>query len=1320
MVPSSLDLSKLDPNAFQHLVNALAIRVLGSGTTSFGPGPDGGRDGYFEGEAPYPSTAERWRGRWYIQSKYHSPHLSQDAQKWLLKQIHAELSAFGDPTQRRRWPDIWIVATNVNPSAVPESGTFDAALRLVGDAHAELKERFHIWGGDKVVELLLEHSDIASRYGHFITPGHVLTRLMNDVEDQRASAEAIVRHLVVGAIEEQQHTKLEQAGSEADKRPGIHEVFVDLPFFADAYSFSGTAATSLALATAQCHRHDSMSDGEWNEWRRHPSRASVWFLKGGPGQGKSTVGQLFCQIQRAALLLGADANYPVAPAVRILAEQIREFAVRGAIWPHHSRIPIYVELKVYAQWYGRRATEESKGVLSYVAAKIAREVEQPVHVGTLRRLLAAQTWFVVFDGLDEVPSDVKDALAKEVHTFLRHSLAASDVFALCTSRPQGYSGQFDALDGPTLTLQPLDEQQALNCAELLLRAGRPKPEADKACEVLTSALESPAVKELMTTPLQAHIMAIIVRNGQRPPERKWELYRQFYEVIRSREANRDPADKKLGSLLTRDKVLLKDVHNRLGFVLHAQAETSSGAQASLPRNEFELLVKQAVCAKKDREIDETVETIMTAATERLVLISTPDDGTLVRFQIRQLQEFFAAEFLCDGVSPDALRARLESIAGDAHWQEVMHFLMSALVNGNRRTELSVANSVLQGLDDGAGDMFDRTLSQRFARGALIVARLLEDGVLESDKSLRNLFRDRLRPLLTTRNGNVLSPLVGTQGPTSRLWLHEFCLRELEESLPVAVPGATSVLFSTLRDTDVSELRRFRACWDQMPAAEKATVLRANGVIHLRSTDRWRIEWLADLLVDERCTMVAGDALRDAALYDPGEGTGQVRARLRAELAGRTSAKLAALIDLYSYSDQRPDSDYVDFEWVSVAPVVELPPLSAELTSLARELADVSASGFIELVRLALIYVSDPSTEALRVLAGKVGASWRLVFSLPNVLRTRVSHLAQTYSPKALLVRLADVAFAPPKPMAARVVRHKREVDDELGGQYSEFDRLAQAYPDLAVELWARWHAQGSGNVPGDREMLATACRILCEQPQLLRDIKARYWPDLLDCSTAHGGLRENLVKTHKNSVLSFWVGSPRVREWRCLQLSLPDEANLLVPVCSEILGAFASTHRYGRGLDIDSDARQQIARASSRMTEQCSPKVEDLLNVAIAAVPAEVRAAAVLMGVLHQDGGIAVALDRDSVLIEACRAGSSAAIGLGLACEILGVEREPRVATLLSKLLDAMRACETTLTVDHRIMLSYECNSMIDRWRERSGAPVTKSGQQAKWLVVAD
>ncbi len=59
----SYDLTKMDAYSFEHLVNMLALKELGAGHTGFGPGSDGGRDGYFEGIANYPSETRVKQGQ---------------------------------------------------------------------------------------------------------------------------------------------------------------------------------------------------------------------------------------------------------------------------------------------------------------------------------------------------------------------------------------------------------------------------------------------------------------------------------------------------------------------------------------------------------------------------------------------------------------------------------------------------------------------------------------------------------------------------------------------------------------------------------------------------------------------------------------------------------------------------------------------------------------------------------------------------------------------------------------------------------------------------------------------------------------------------------------------------------------------------------------------------------------------------------------------------------------------------------------------------------------------------------------------------------
>ncbi|MBN3145726.1 hypothetical protein [Pectobacterium brasiliense] len=128
-MPISYDLTQLDAHSFESMVNFLALRVLGNGVTGFASGADGGRDGYLEGTAPYPTTKSQWSGVWYIQSKFHKPNLSKNPQTWIVQQVNEEIKLF--TSRGRAIPDVWIIATNIELTAVKNTGSFDKIKKLL-------------------------------------------------------------------------------------------------------------------------------------------------------------------------------------------------------------------------------------------------------------------------------------------------------------------------------------------------------------------------------------------------------------------------------------------------------------------------------------------------------------------------------------------------------------------------------------------------------------------------------------------------------------------------------------------------------------------------------------------------------------------------------------------------------------------------------------------------------------------------------------------------------------------------------------------------------------------------------------------------------------------------------------------------------------------------------------------------------------------------------------------------------------------------------------------------------------------------------------
>lgn len=842
---SKYTLSSIGANEFQHLVNAVSLCVLGSGASRLGPGPDGGRDGIFTGEAPYPSVSDRWNGSWVIQCKYHSG--SENPSTWILRELEQEMKLFAE-TEDRNWPDNYILATNIELSGTPQSGAYDKCFEIVRRYNPALAEKFAIWSGEKILDFIHLNHAVGNQFAHLLTPGTLISRLHNLLNSSSEAEKRIIPLFVVNGLAENARTKLEQAGDVSDDTAGLHLLFSDIP-----YAFDGEDAEEKVLKSLTKSASNTFPIAlsvelteEWSCWFSHPSRSRVSFIKGGPGQGKSTTCQFFSQINRAAILLQLEERIGT-PREISLAKAIRSKAIELDVWPSHPRIPVHFELKEYASWMARQHQETPKSVITYLKSKISTETSEDIEISRLRNLLAEHRWAFIFDGLDEVSDDVKDEVAAEISKFYREEYSESDCLFICTSRPQGYSGQFISLDPCEIELVPLDIDQALEFARPILYSKRTQIEGDESFNRLKAAAQATSVQELMTSPLQAHIMAIIVKSGQRPPERKWLLFSKFFSVILARESNRDLNDRSVAELLQKDEKLIRNVHSVVGFKLHAYAESAFGVHSDMKRDEFVQLVTAAVQHSKDETESETIiEAVKKASEERLVLISTPIDKTRLRFDVRQLQEFFAAECLHDGISADGIELRLRTIAGDAHWREVTHFLLSALVENNRRPEIALAVQVISDLDSGE-NATERKVNHKLARGARIVSKLLSDGVLEVDKSLRNMFKNTLAPLAFSNSPYDVSDLITIEGPSSKKWIFDYMLEVFLKTDIQNAYGAAAYVYYVIDESSY----RFSEALEKFNNESPEVMSKIISTMRHSSLRPWQSTFLSNKLTDDK-------------------------------------------------------------------------------------------------------------------------------------------------------------------------------------------------------------------------------------------------------------------------------------------------------------------------------------------------------------------------------------------------------------------------------------------------------------------------------------
>ncbi|CAD5990218.1 hypothetical protein PCC9214_05742 [Planktothrix tepida] len=1313
-MPDSYDLTQLDSNTFEHLVNLITLRVLGPGSTGFAPGSDGGRDGYFEGEAPYPSETERWSGCWYIQSKFHKPHLSKDPQKWLLEKIKEEIKEFEDPDSKRQWADNWIIATNIDPSGVPETGSFDQARKLVTEACPKLENRFHIWGGRKILDFLALHSEISDYYRHFLTPGKILTEIYNQIKDAQAEVKTILRFLVLSPFDDQQHTKLEQAAPPGStiERPGIHDLFIDLPFRSKEHALKDLVMQMLVCTSAKCHRFDEeqLDTEEWQLWYRHPSRARVWFIKGGPGQGKSTIGQYFCQIQRAALILQKDSVLSrLASKYKNLAKEIQKVAEKHGFWTGKPRIPISIELKEFAQWFGQKDKSTSRGVLTYLAEWISVGVEQQVTTGTLKRILASHSWVIVFDGLDEVPQDVKDAVALEVCRFVDKISceANADLLTICTSRPQGYSDQFADLDNSTIELINLSPDQALACAKPVLELERSPSEAKKCFQILESAIDSPAVRQLMTTPLQAHIMAVVVRDGERPPERKWKLFANFYQVIKRREANRNLPDKRLAKLLREQDQLLKTVHNRLGFVLHARAELSKGAQTKLERDEFEKLVTGAVKQMVETEVDETIKVLMEATTDRLVLVSTPDDGNHVRFDIRPLQEFFAAEFLYESVSAEKLRQRIEMIAGDAHWREVMHFLLSALVENNRPTELAVTVQVLESLNEGDQESL-RLLGRRLGRGAILAARLLQEGVLDEDKRIRQQFRKCLEPLAGFTETDLLRGLIQVNRPDSQSWLYNFLISLLQDNNPTESIGAAIVLSQILPDdhTKKQEVVNFLLA---SPSNYLSYVIISNSarrdIIGERQSftiKNWFLEIFIKVLISTKWLYLTEDAL-------------------------------ILLLKILEFNDDKAfkiaeklDFSKVEHELFKILLKRNRQFLRSDKNNIVKDY------GLVEIFQAQPAWVSDIKeielSQDINKIKGVLQVCYLVVRFFKYKSRSELIEIAKLFQGDNAYLNsrlISQLGMRPPINIESSINEQIEQInsatDEEIqrlcfneqrvviSNKHSRKQRiisdlckeLVDDYLDIAIYLLDERIARHTENSEDSKELLNIIVDRAIKNPEVLRNYPSLWGHLLKECREHESELRNALLRASTGTVadqlppFAFYG----------FKLNLPSEVSLLPHLVNAL---FNNHRRYYHDIE-DHEILDFLSKQIALLVDNSMYLREMIYDLS---QPQAIRYAGVIAFLLHPNGSKKLE-DLKQPLIELCNPKMEYwyVRSIAICLRLLASEEDPVSKLVANSLLEATRADYKTRQCLH---------GLLNQWRESSHSPVQKAGVLDKWLSGAE
>ncbi|NOK10120.1 NACHT domain-containing protein [Corallococcus exercitus] len=682
------DLFGFSPDAFEQFVRALSLCVFGSGTKAFGNGPDGGREAIFEGEVPYPSAPMNcWDGYGVIQAKCkEKSESSRKDQQWALALLKKELDTFAKSAKRAVKPQYYVFVVNVELSAAGEG--WDKANAMIQGYYGVLPLKGHaIWDANQLRVLLDTHEALRRRFAAYLTTGDVLSALIEELERRRPKVGHVLTAFVEREIRADEAARLDQAGNRTEEQLRLAQLFFDFPAVleqqlvppdekADSKGrLPAGVLRELLLGGARKLDPDAVYQQEIDAGGapegRYPTR---YVLLGGPGSGKSTVGQFLAQIHRAALLLRQKPQL-LEPQTRNAIAEIKSFCEREELpWPATPRYPFRVELSRLA---GALASKEPGRVATFCQYLLAGLKREHSLVGDdLIEWFGRFPVLLILDGLDEVPatSNRGEVVRAITDFFAEIRQAGADVFAVATSRHQGYRGEFGGETVAFRHIPPLSPARSLLYVKKYAEARFGKSQPQRALDLiekLQKSVKREITAQLMSSPLQVTFMATVVAARGDPGEDRWQLFSKYYQTIYDRERQKavPPYDVVLG----KHQATIDRLHHDVGFWLQYQGETSGDRAVSLPIEQFERLVDAYLseAGYEGTEKTELLGLISQAAQHRLVFITSRIEGEL-SFDVQSLKEYMAAECIMTG-PPGLVEQRLRAIAPAVYWRNVFTF-----------------------------------------------------------------------------------------------------------------------------------------------------------------------------------------------------------------------------------------------------------------------------------------------------------------------------------------------------------------------------------------------------------------------------------------------------------------------------------------------------------------------------------------------------------------------------------------------------------------------------------------------------------------------
>lgn len=710
--------NELDPTKFQRLINSILVSKYGD-SIRLTPlrGKDGGKDGEtasgnpfweYHNELPQESrdAVPTGKGRYIFQVKHHrtSDTRSGDARNLVISDFANELKKNVINRKGNERVNYFFLLTNVASSK--------EAIENVDKKRSEILKgntslHADIWWQERIIAFLDQMPFLWNSFPELFA-GRKVPLLADIVSQENGMLPRAMRLALERQYKRDSLIKFKQI--ELEKSLG--RLFVDLDVetkhlvreenrklflsgsiypanqnkysdFTDEYIFAGHSGSSITSALRVLMSEKTKA-------------AKKLILEGGPGQGKSTITQMLAQIYRNEILKKND----ISPEDRWLPVK-------------KARIPIRIELRAFAEWLNENI---NKSVEEYLSNIIQNDSGgNNISVDNIHTIVEQSPVLLIFDGLDEVGNDeLRDSVLMKISecTERFEEDLKCDLKVIVTTRPPAIAGRREQLsEFNRLPIAPMNSERIQKYLDRWVSVQvQDEDDRESVKKSFNRRREETHVKALAQNPMQLSVLLHFIRlKGEAFPDRRAELYRDYFRTVIDRDVEKSPE-------LRKQRDIIETLHQLLGYKIHSLSEAEQ-ADGMLKRGQLLDIVQEWLNSQGYKV--KTAGELFKLGEERLgLIVALKGEGEEARYgyEIQPIREYFAAAFINEQIEGNAHDV-YEAMLHRSYWKEVALFL-AGLRRPNEKADLILRAKVA---DD------DKDLGWR-QHGRSITFQLLQEGV----------------------------------------------------------------------------------------------------------------------------------------------------------------------------------------------------------------------------------------------------------------------------------------------------------------------------------------------------------------------------------------------------------------------------------------------------------------------------------------------------------------------------------------------------------------------------------------------------------------